>query len=53
MGIADSQIIDEFGSERRSEAESRIPMGGKFIDIRYFPLFEEDTYREVFEVSQV
>ena len=39
------EIIEDFKSRKRSEAEFWIPMGEKFVHIRYFPLFEEDSYR--------
>ncbi|MDT8299381.1 MAG: PAS domain-containing protein, partial [Spirochaetaceae bacterium] len=46
------KIVDDFKNRRRSEAEFWIQMGGKFIHIRYFPLFDKDVYRGVLEVSQ-
>ena len=46
------KIVEDFKSGKRSEAEFWIQMGEKFIHIRYFPLFEENVYRGVIEVSQ-
>lgn len=46
------KIVDDFKNRRRSEAEFWIQMGGKFIHIRYFPMFDKDVYRGVLEVSQ-
>lgn len=46
------KIVDDFKNRKRSEAEFWIQMGGKFIHIRYFPLFEGEVYRGVLEVSQ-
>lgn len=46
------KIVEDFKARRRSEAEFWLQMNGRFIHIRYFPLFEEDAYRGVIEVSQ-
>lgn len=46
------KIVEDFKSGKRKEAEFWIDKGGKFIHIRYFPLFEEGIYRGVIEVSQ-
>ncbi|QEN06494.1 DUF438 domain-containing protein [Oceanispirochaeta crateris] len=45
-------IVDDFKARRRDSAEFWIQMKGQFIHIRYFPLFEGDTYKGVIEVSQ-
>jgi len=45
-------IVDDFKARRRSEAEFWLQMNGRFLYIRYFPLFEGDAYRGVLEVSQ-
>jgi DUF438 domain-containing protein len=46
------KIVGDFKSGKRTEAEFWIPMGDKFVHIRYFPLFKEGIYRGVIEVSQ-
>jgi uncharacterized protein len=46
------KIVEDFKARRRDSAEFWIKMGEKFIHIRYFPLFEEDVYKGVIEVSQ-
>ncbi len=46
------KIVDDFKTGKRDVAEFWIQMGGKFIHIRYFPLFEGDLYKGVLEVSQ-
>jgi DUF438 domain-containing protein len=46
------RIVEDFRARRRTEAEFWITMNGRFIHIRYFPLFEGDAYRGVIEVSQ-
>ena len=46
------KIVEDFKARRRDSAEFWIKMGEKFIHIRYFPLFEGDTYKGVIEVSQ-
>ncbi len=45
-------IIDDFKSRKRSEAEFWIQMKGKFIHIRYYPLFIGDTFKGIIEVTQ-
>lgn len=46
------KIVEDFKSGKRNEAEFWIQMNELFIHIRYFPLFENDIYRGVIEVSQ-
>ena len=46
------KIVEDFKARKRTEADFWIPMGDKFVYIRYFPLFEENIYRGVIEVSQ-
>lgn len=46
------KIVDDFKARRRTEAEFWIQMRGKFIHIRYFPMWSGDTFRGVLEVSQ-
>ena len=47
------KIVDEFKSGSRDVAEFWIEMGGKFINIRYFPLRDADgKYKGTIEVSQ-
>ncbi len=47
------QIIEEFKKKTKDLAEFWITMGGRFIHIRYFPLYGvEGEYRGVLEVSQ-
>ena len=45
-------IIEDFKSGKRKEAEFWIQMNTAFVHIRYFPLFEGKTYKGVIEVSQ-
>ena len=48
-----NDIVDKFKKKQKNLAEFWIQMEGKFIHIRYFPLFDEKgTYRGVIEVSQ-
>ena len=47
------QIVEEFKKKTRDEAEFWLTMGGKFIHIRYFPVYgKEGQYKGVLEVSQ-
>ena len=46
------KIIDDFKARKRELAEFWIRMDGKFIHIRYFPLFDGEQYKGVLEVSQ-
>ena len=47
------RILDAFRKKEKNEAEFWIEMGGKFIHIRYFPMFGADgSYRGTLEVSQ-
>lgn len=46
------KILQDFKNGKREVAEFWIQMNGMFIHIRYFPLFEGDTYKGVIEVSQ-
>ncbi|MDC7233772.1 MAG: PAS domain-containing protein [Spirochaetales bacterium] len=46
------KIVDDLKSRRRDSAEFWIQMDGNFVHIRYFPLFENETYKGVIEVSQ-
>jgi DUF438 domain-containing protein len=47
------QIVDDFRSGARSEAEFWIQMGGKFVHIRYFALRDaQGAYRGTLEVTQ-
>jgi uncharacterized protein len=47
------KIVEDFKSKKRDMAEFWLEMGGKFIHIRYFALFDADgVYRGVLEVSQ-
>lgn len=46
------KIVEDFKSGKRDVAEFWIQMKGSFIHIRYFPLFEGNTYKGVIEVSQ-
>lgn len=46
------KIVEDFKARKRDMAEFWIQMGEKFIHIRYFPLFDSDTYKGVLEVSQ-
>lgn len=47
------RILSAFRSKERKEAEFWIEMGGKFVHIRYFPVYGSDgSYRGTVEVSQ-
>jgi DUF438 domain-containing protein len=46
------KIIDDFKARKRTEAEFWITLKGKFIHIRYFPMFMGETFRGILEVSQ-
>ena len=46
------KIVEDFKAGKRDLAEFWIKMNESFIHIRYFPLFEGDTYKGVIEVSQ-
>ncbi len=47
------KILKEFKAGTKDRADFWIQMGGKFIFIQYFPLFDEDkNYRGVIEVTQ-
>ncbi|MDA3957941.1 PAS domain-containing protein [Oceanispirochaeta sp.] len=46
------KIVEDFKARRRESAEFWIRMGDRFIHIRYLPLFEDDVYKGVIEVSQ-
>jgi DUF438 domain-containing protein len=47
------QIVDDFRSGTRDEAEFWIQMGGRFIHIRYYAVRNPDgEYRGTLEVSQ-
>lgn len=46
------KIIDDFKAGKRKEAEFWIQMRGKFIHIRYFPLFEGNAFKGIIEVTQ-
>jgi uncharacterized protein len=47
------RILSAFRAKERKEAEFWIEMGGKFIHIRYFPVYRADgSYRGTVEVSQ-
>lgn len=46
------KIVEDFKSGKRKEAEFWIQMKEAFVYIRYFPLFEGDTYKGIIEVSQ-
>ena len=47
------KILDDFRSEKRSEADFWIQMNGKFIYIRYFAVRDEEgTYMGTIEVTQ-
>ncbi|MCK4836259.1 MAG: DUF438 domain-containing protein, partial [Candidatus Aminicenantes bacterium] len=48
-----NDIVKKFKEKKKDVAEFWIQMDGKFIYIRYFPVFDkEGTYRGVIEVSQ-
>jgi len=52
VGIVES-ILDAFRSKKKDEAEFWIQMGGKFIHIRYFPVYGVDgSYKGTLEISQ-
>jgi len=44
--------LDDFKAGKREVAEFWIQMNNAFIHIRYFPLFENNIYKGVIEVSQ-
>ncbi|MBN2049806.1 MAG: DUF438 domain-containing protein [Spirochaetales bacterium] len=46
------KIVEDFKARRREVSDFWLEMNGRFIFIRYFALFEGDTYRGVLEVSQ-
>lgn len=47
------RIVEALKSGEKTEAEFWLQMQGKFIHIRYFPLFDEqNSYRGIIEVSQ-
>jgi len=47
------RILDAFRKREKNEAEFWIEMGGKFIHIRYFPMYGADgSYKGTLEVSQ-
>ncbi len=46
------EIIDDFKTGKRDTAEFWITLEGRFIHIRYFAMFEGNSYRGVLEVSQ-
>ncbi|MBL7006667.1 MAG: DUF438 domain-containing protein [Spirochaetia bacterium] len=47
------KIVDDFHNGKKEPAEFWLSMGGKFVHIRYFPLFtSEGLYKGVLEVSQ-
>ncbi|NQT60425.1 MAG: DUF438 domain-containing protein [Bacteroidetes bacterium] len=47
------KIVDDFHNGHKEPAEFWLSLGGKFIHIRYFPLFTpEGAYKGVLEVSQ-
>ena len=48
-----NDIVKNFKEKKKDVAEFWIQMDGKFINIRYFPVFDENgEYRGVIEVSQ-
>jgi len=48
-----NEIVESFKKKEKKSAEFWIQMDGKFIHIRYFPLYDEQGhYRGVIEVSQ-
>ncbi len=48
-----NRIVQSFKEKKKTVAEFWIQMDGKFIHIRYFPLYDEKgAYRGVIEVSQ-
>ncbi len=47
------RILNDFRAKRRESAEFWLDVRGRFIYIRYFPVYEDDgTYRGTLEVSQ-
>lgn len=47
------KIVEALKKREKDQAEFWIQMNGKFIHIRYFPLFDDqDQYRGIIEVSQ-
>ncbi len=47
------KIVDAFKKKEKDVAEFWLELDGKFIHIRYYPLFDEEgSYRGVIEVSQ-
>jgi uncharacterized protein len=46
------KIVEDFKARRREVADFWLELGGNFIYIRYFALFEGDAYKGVLEVSQ-
>lgn len=47
------KIVDDFHNGQKEPAEFWLSLGGKFVHIRYFPLFTpEGAYKGVLEVSQ-
>jgi DUF438 domain-containing protein len=48
-----NDILQNFREKKKKAAEFWIQMGGSFIHIRYFPLYDENgSYKGVIEVSQ-
>jgi len=48
-----NRIVKSFKNKEKDKAEFWIQMEGKFIHIRYFPLYDENgAYKGVIEVSQ-
>lgn len=48
-----TDILESFKKKEKTEAEFWIILGGRFVHIRYFPLYDsEGKYRGVIEVSQ-
>ena len=48
-----NDILQSFREKKKSAAEFWIQMGGQFIHIRYFPLYDESgAYKGVVEISQ-
>lgn len=48
-----NEIVKSFKAKKKDKAEFWIQMDGKFIHIRYFPLYDKQgTYKGVIEVSQ-
>jgi DUF438 domain-containing protein len=47
------RILDDFRAKKRTSADFWLELGGKFIYIRYFPVFDNTgTYMGTLEVSQ-